>query len=362
MEKDLEDRLKSFSLSKEENTEILLEPTDVIKNILECEKSLIGKIFGIKKVSILGFKSTMMNIWQTKESFSIREIGCNLFQVVFVSQEDKIRVLNGKTWCFDSQYLILCEWAENVLENTEIFNTVELWIQLWNIPFHWLSIETGRKIGAKFGKLIDIVIPESGSSKGRHIKIMAQVNLEKPILRCTNIKLEEEACWVDFLYENLQTFCFYCGKIGHSERGCQSRKEDLALDKLRDGQFGEWLRAGDLGLNKTGAKVTRKPFSVEPQTQKDEGALVVNNIPPEENQKNVSLDANNETVSVGDGNLNENSHACAELQKEEGGKERKILTSQMILKPQCDKENEMEKSMRLTFVVIEALLCSIRSP
>ncbi|KAK6160549.1 hypothetical protein DH2020_003930 [Rehmannia glutinosa] len=169
----------------------------------------------------------MSNIWHTKEKISVKEVGHNFFQFVFSSQEDKDRVRSGKTWSFDNQYLILRDWSENLEENSDSFNFVELWVQLLNVPFHWLSIATGRKIGNKFLKLTDILISESGSSKGRHIKILAEVNLNKPLIRGITIKLGDESCSVDFRYENLQGFCFYCCKIGHAERGCQQRKDDI---------------------------------------------------------------------------------------------------------------------------------------
>ncbi|GER30019.1 chaperone protein DNAj, partial [Striga asiatica] len=44
-------------------------------------------------------------------------------------------------------------------------------------------------------------------------------------------------------YENLQTFCYYCGKIGHSDRGCDQKREDIKRSTLKPGQFGEWLKA-----------------------------------------------------------------------------------------------------------------------
>ncbi|GER26493.1 gag-pol polyprotein, partial [Striga asiatica] len=47
---------------------------------------------------------------------------------------------------------------------------------------------------------------------------------------------------IEFKYENLLTFCFYCGKIGHNERQCESKREDLHRNVLRTWQFGEWLR------------------------------------------------------------------------------------------------------------------------
>lgn len=84
----------------------------------------------------MGLKSTMAAIWPTKEVFKIRELDRNLFQFVFSNQEDLRRVVNGKVWISDQQYLILKEWHEGMNLASEMFNTIRIWIQIWNVPQH----------------------------------------------------------------------------------------------------------------------------------------------------------------------------------------------------------------------------------
>lgn len=98
------------------------------------------------------------------------------------------------------------------------------------------------KIGKLFSPISEVVIPEYGSSRGRYIKILAVLNLDRPLLRGTNIKLNNVACWVDFKYKQLATFCYYCGRIGHSDRLCAKRGENLRKKELKEGQYGVWLK------------------------------------------------------------------------------------------------------------------------
>ncbi|KAK6141805.1 hypothetical protein DH2020_024455 [Rehmannia glutinosa] len=232
MEHDIVDKLKLLCLSSEEKGEVSLEEIDVFKSKKECERSLLGKMFGSKKPNFAGLRNTLLNIWQTKEVFSVREIGQNLFQFVFASQEDKLKVLGGKSWSFENQYLILREWYDNILDHVESFTSVDLWIQVWNLPYHWITMETGRKIGIKFENILDVLIPKLGSSKGRCIKVLVEIDLAKPLLRETFIKLREESRWVDFKYENLQGFCSYCGVVGHLDKLCQKKRDDTKKNTL----------------------------------------------------------------------------------------------------------------------------------
>ncbi|CAA0819517.1 Unknown protein [Striga hermonthica] len=94
-----------------------------------------------------------------------------------------------------------------------------------------------------FRKVSDVFVPESGSISGRWLKILVSVNLNEPLLRGANIKVGQESVWVSFRYENLQAFCYYCGRIGHSERNCCHKREDIKNNKHRPRQYGEWIKA-----------------------------------------------------------------------------------------------------------------------
>ncbi|KAK6122636.1 hypothetical protein DH2020_043612 [Rehmannia glutinosa] len=178
-----------FSLTKEEEGGVDLVELDVINSTNECHKSLFGRIYGSKKANFSGLKNTMSLIWPTKEPFSVRELGHNLFQFVFKSLGDKKMVFRSRTWTFDNQFLILKEWFDGMEISSEEFNQVEVWVQIWNLPCNWISKETGQRIGSLFSSCSDIHIPEGGSSRGRHITLLVSILLDKPLMRGTFIKL-----------------------------------------------------------------------------------------------------------------------------------------------------------------------------
>ncbi|GER30908.1 HERV-K_19q12 provirus ancestral Gag polyprotein [Striga asiatica] len=80
---------------------------------------------------------------------------------------------------------------------------------------------------------------------GRIIKVLATIDLEKPLLRGTTISLGGRTRLVDFKYEQLMGFCYYCGLVGHSERGCEKEHVDIQKEVVTEGQYGDWLRAYD---------------------------------------------------------------------------------------------------------------------
>lgn len=63
-----------------------------------------------------------------------------------------------------------------------------MWVQIRRVPNNWSS----RKVGWKLSKLSNVIIPENGSKNGRMLKLLVEVELDKPLLRGTKIELENE--------------------------------------------------------------------------------------------------------------------------------------------------------------------------
>lgn len=132
---------------------------------------------------------------------------------------------------FDGQYIILKPWVETMNALTEKFNSTTVWLQVWNLPNNWLAKNTGFRFKSLFKDVLDVIIHETDSTLGRHMKILAVVNLEKPLFRGT-------------------TFCYYCGKVSHLERNCGKKRLDRHASKLKEDQYGEWLRAVQIARQK----------------------------------------------------------------------------------------------------------------
>lgn len=77
-----------------------------------------------------------------------------------------------------------------------------------------------------------------GGKDQRHINVLVDLDVTKALLRGTKLRHKQSECWVEFKYENLPLFCFYCGCLGHNEKGCAQRKLDVAQNMVLQDQFG----------------------------------------------------------------------------------------------------------------------------
>lgn len=68
------------------------------------------------------------------------------------------------------------------------------------------------------------MIPEQWNKEGRHAKLLVEIDLLNPLIRDTKLRCNDDSRWIEFKYENLPLFCFYCGKVGHGNRVCEKKK------------------------------------------------------------------------------------------------------------------------------------------
>lgn len=118
-----------------------------------------------------------------------------------------------------------------------------MWIQIRGLPNHWSSKEVGWKLGKLFNHCLNVILLEHGSREGKLLNLFVEINLDKPLMRGSKIKIKNEEVWVEFKYENLPVFCFYCGVVGHQERAWVVKLTDSREGKVCEGQYGEWMRA-----------------------------------------------------------------------------------------------------------------------
>lgn len=165
------------------------------------------------------------------------------FQFIFKDKTGLDKVKLGTPWLYDRYLLSIHPWEAGLESDSPIFHESNMWVQVWNIPLHWLSKDVGRKIGHALGGILDIRIPENGSKEGQYMRLKVKINITKPLLRGKWIKLGSETIWVELKYENLPYICYYCGVLRHNDKTCIQREQDVRSRNLRSNQFGTWLRA-----------------------------------------------------------------------------------------------------------------------
>lgn len=84
----------------------------------------------------------------------------------------------------------------------------------------------------------------------RFLRIKVTIDLRKPLKRGKMVRFKEKNMRVHFKYEQLTTFCFVCGKLGHQIKDCEE-VGDLSEEGFEDIEeqglaFGAWMHGSPL--------------------------------------------------------------------------------------------------------------------
>ena len=143
MAEELADAISKFALSEKELEGTDLGSEEIDRGILECQLSLVGRIRGEKVVNFVGVKNFVNSAWGYPRNLRIIELGPNLFQFYIPNREDRDRIVGGGPWVMDNQILVMKHWNEGIEDDTAAFDLAPMWVQVWNLPMHWITKETG---------------------------------------------------------------------------------------------------------------------------------------------------------------------------------------------------------------------------
>ncbi|CAI9098435.1 OLC1v1035079C1 [Oldenlandia corymbosa var. corymbosa] len=185
MESEILEKFETLSLSSTEKERVVLGEDDTKRGREEGIRSLIGKIFGDKRMKFYGVKNAIEKSLRQKSLGRVDKLQSNTFQFIFSKEAERDAVMRQRPWSFDGHFMVLEKWADDIDMDTEIFNFSSVWVQIWNTAVHWISKEIGQKLGRMLGEVRDVIIPDVGGTEYKHIKILVEMDLRRRLERGT---------------------------------------------------------------------------------------------------------------------------------------------------------------------------------
>nr|POE71106.1 hypothetical protein CFP56_27111 [Quercus suber] len=239
----LEELWKKFHLLEEEKGVLVVSSQEVASSKEHAQFSILFKLQSTKEFNMEAFKSTTQKLWFGSQGVTIKEVGKNLFLVIFVNREDMLDVLDRSRWS-NRKLILLKHFNGDISPSSVSFQYSPFWIRFFNIPIKRMNTTVGNRIAKEIGILLVIDTPKSGLAWGPFLRIQVDIDITKPLMREKMIRIEEmEDVWVFFKYERLPTFFYRCGILGHQECECQGINKGCFHTNDDMLQFGPWLRA-----------------------------------------------------------------------------------------------------------------------
>ena len=165
-----------------------------------------------------------------------------LFLFQFFHEIDIKRVLDSGPWTFEQHILLVHRLeADEQPQQVPLFHTT-FWVQAYNIPIGFQSEKVVQSIGTYIGSFLESDVNNFKGVWRNYMRLRVSIDVRKPLKRRMRMKpAGGDWIWVDFKYERLNTFCFICGLLSHTERNCPSLYEDVGGQVTKP--YDPWMKA-----------------------------------------------------------------------------------------------------------------------
>ena len=163
------------------------------------------------------------------------------------------RVVKGGPWTFD-KHLLLMKKLDTEEDPTEVeLNKTDFWVHIFDEPVGLQSEKVLRDVGNFIRIFVESDSKNRDGNSWSYLRIRVSLDVQKPIKRKMKIKkVGGEWSWLNFKYERLPMFCFYCGVIGHADSFCEKLFDNPG--KVLETPYGSWLRATTRALGSNTGK------------------------------------------------------------------------------------------------------------
>jgi hypothetical protein len=162
-----------------------------------------------------------------------------VFLFTFHQASGKRKAVEDGPWMFNDELLVMEEFDENKSVEEYNFESIPIWVRIFNLPLGRMNRDTGEAMGDVIGKFIEVEVGDDGMAFGQYLRVKVRMMIDKPLMRGMIIQVGENGRekWCRFEYEYLPDFCFTCGILGHTAKGCS-----IQLKKGEVQQYGNWLK------------------------------------------------------------------------------------------------------------------------
>ncbi|XP_057780018.1 uncharacterized protein LOC130998623 [Salvia miltiorrhiza] len=207
--------------------EILQIPGDLWNEGDKSEQAshdLVGRLICPKPSNGFHLLEIMKKSWKTKGEFIAREWKKNLYLFSFANQEDREWVIQHQPWHFDG-YLFAIAPLDGAIQPSYIQITkCNLWVRVYDLSMRCLNPVILRNIVAQVGNVVEV--DTKANFSGCFARFRVELDITTPLMHDITIYFGGKNLWIPLKYENLPTFCYKCGVMGHHTRACEKELED----------------------------------------------------------------------------------------------------------------------------------------
>ena len=158
----------------------------------------------------------------------------------FDNLKDLKRVLENSPWSINGSPLFLKEWSLSDSIKDIDFSTGAFWVQVHDLPLEMITPDNAVSIGSSLGEVLEVDSADNHKpSRKSYLRLRVLINLHHPLIPgFTHHHPPKAPTWVQYKYERLSDYCYFCGRLGHLSFACPVVDRPPA-----HGRYGDKLKA-----------------------------------------------------------------------------------------------------------------------
>ncbi|OMP10859.1 hypothetical protein COLO4_04212 [Corchorus olitorius] len=183
MSEALEDMWKKFSLTEEEESDVVVDPKLIANTLDEGKACLIGKLLSRRAVNIEVMRNILHWVWKLSGGLQIQAVGDKLFIFQFEKEIEKDRVFQQSPWSFNKALLVLGEY--DAFPNLESVRLEEcsFWVQPHDLPLGLMNEGIGKVIGSSMGVVEEVDTCGEKVAWEPFLRVRVRIQIHKPLRR-----------------------------------------------------------------------------------------------------------------------------------------------------------------------------------
>ncbi|KAK7256463.1 hypothetical protein RIF29_29914 [Crotalaria pallida] len=235
-----------MGLWNEEEETASLKACKIPTNLETPKKCLVGKLFSDIPHSHATITAALYNMWNKPKGFICEQVKDRIYRFYFENEFDASTKLHRQPWNYNGNLLVLRPWKKGHDISAYNFDHVPFSVQVRGLPLKYRTSTICQKLCSRIGSVLEAEIYVTRDSQSSIPKAVVLIDLSKPLQFGAYLDTDDYGnVWVDFKYEKLPIFCYYCGKIGHEQQGCSDLIKDRNENNVRSSKYGPELKADD---------------------------------------------------------------------------------------------------------------------
>lgn len=127
---------------------------------------IAAKYFTTRALNMDAIGRIFKQLWRCSDGFKIRSLTSHKALFVFYDVRDANRILSSKPSSFDIHVVVLQKYEENVPQGAFKFEKVMFWVQVYDIPICFMTMDVAEEICETIGQVfrsIGVENEEGGS-------------------------------------------------------------------------------------------------------------------------------------------------------------------------------------------------------